>query len=154
MKHLLKNPAINAIGLGIFSAFYGLIFIMTSGHMEFENLLYYNGATTLEPFWTGWSNFLASGYQAYIAYALIALSSVVVLMLLMRKHPYDEYHADVLIQCLAVATILTLAAIAIFYLMVLSNANGIVEKFTLFIVIHWATVVLADLVYVLVCRWR
>ncbi|AGA67590.1 hypothetical protein Desdi_0015 [Desulfitobacterium dichloroeliminans LMG P-21439] len=154
MKHLIRNPAINAIGLCIFTAFYGLIFIITPGHMEFENLLYYNRATTVEPFWTGWSDFLASGYHAYIAYALIALSIVVVLMLLLRRHPYDEYHADVLIQCLAVATILTLAAIAIFYLMVLSNANGIVEKFTLFIVIHWATVVLADLVYVLVCRWR
>ena len=53
-----------------------------------------------------------------------------------------------------VAAILTLIAIAVFYLMILSDPNGIVEKFTLFIVINWTTVVLSDLVFVLVCRWR
>ena len=75
-------------------------------------------------------------------------------MLLFRRRPYDEYHTFKLIQCLVIATILTLIAIAGFYLMILSDSNGIVEKFTLFIVIHWTTVVLADLVYVFVCRWR
>ncbi|HHY26256.1 MAG TPA: hypothetical protein GX523_05810 [Desulfitobacterium dehalogenans] len=154
MKHFLKNPAVNAIGLSLFTAFYGLIFIVTSGHLEFKNLLYYNRATDIHPFWTGWSNFLASGHHAYIAYALIGITVLVVLMLIFRRHHYDEYHTAYLIQCLAVAAILTLAAIAGFYLMILSEPNGIVEKFTLFIVIHWTTVVLADLVYVLVCRWR
>ncbi|MEL7568380.1 MAG: hypothetical protein AAGU27_26385 [Dehalobacterium sp.] len=154
MKQLLKNPATNAIGLSLFTAFYSLIFIVTAGHVEFVNLLYYNSSDGKSSFWTGWSHFLASGYHAYIAYVLIALSILVVLMLLTRRHPYDEYHTDVLIKCLAVATILTLAVIAIFYLLVLSEPNGIVEKFTLFIVIHWVTVVLADLVYVLICRWR
>ncbi len=52
------------------------------------------------------------------------------------------------------AVALTLIAIGIFYLMILSDPNGIVEKFTLFIVIHWAVVVLADLAYVLLCRWK
>ncbi len=153
MKHLLKNPVVNALGLSIFTAFYGFIFIFTSGHIEFNSLLYYNRAAADQYFWTAWSGFLASGSHAYIAYGLIAISILVVMMLLLRRHPYDEYHADVLIQCLAIATILTLAAIAVLYLMILSDANGIIEKFTLFIVIHWTTVVLADLGYVLVCRW-
>lgn len=154
MNNLLKNPVTNAIGLSIFTAFYGLIFIITSGHQEFVNLLYYERLSVVQPFWSAWSTFLALGYHAYIAYSLIALSTLIVLMLLLRRHPYDEYHADVLIKCLAVAAILTLAAIALFYLLILSEPNGIVEKFTLFIVIHWGTVVLADLVYVLMCRWR
>ena len=74
-------------------------------------------------------------------------------MLLIRRRPYDEYHTANLIQCLVAAAVLTLMAIAAFYLMILSDPNGIVEKFTLFIVINWATVVLADLAYVLVCKW-
>lgn len=153
MKSILKNPGINAVCISMFTAFYGLIFIVTSKHVEFERLLYYSRATGTHTFWTDWSSFLASGYHVYIAYALIAVTILVVFMLLFRRRPYDEYHVARLIQCLAAATVLTLIAIAGFYLMILSDSNGIVEKFTLFIVIHWATVVLADLVYVLVSRW-
>lgn len=154
MKNILKNPVVNALCISMFTVFYGLIFIVTSGHIEFKRLLYYSRSTSIYPFWTDWSRFLASGHHIYIAYALIAITVLIVLMLLFRRRPYDEYHVANLIQCLAAATILTLIAIAGFYLMVLSDSNGIIEKFTLFIVIHWATVVLADLVYVLVCRWR
>jgi len=153
MKDIFKNPATNAVCISLFTAFYGLVFFVTSRDAEFGGLLYYRLATSIDPFWTGWSSFLASGYHAYIAYALIAITMLVVLMLLFRRRPYDEYHVARLLQCLAAAVILTLIAIAGFYLMVLSNPNGIIEKFTLFIVIHWTTVVLADLVYVIVCRW-
>ncbi len=153
MKNILKNPRVNAVCISMFTAFYGLIFIVTSGHVEFERLIYYNKSTGVHQFWTGWSNFLASGHHIYIAYTLIAITVLVVLMLLFRRRPYDEYHVASLIQCLAAAAVLTLIAIAGFYLMILSDSNGIVEKFTLFIAIHWATVVLADLVYVFICRW-
>lgn len=154
MRGILKNPVINTVCLSLFTAFYGFIFIATSGHREFASLLYYTRTTHIHPFWTGWSNFLAAGQHAYIAYVLIALTALVVLMLVFRRRPYDEYHVDILLQCLAAAVVLTLIAIAVFYLMILSDANGIVEKFTLFITIHWTTVVLADLVYVSVSRWR
>jgi len=50
--------------------------------------------------------------------------------------------------------VLTLVAIAIFYLLILNEPTGIVEKFTFFIVIHWSTVVISNLAYVLLCRWR
>lgn len=155
MKRILRHPAINAICISLFTAFYGLIFYTTSRRTEFKNLLYYSGTKqTNNPFWEGWSNFLAARYHAYIAYAMIAITLLVVILLMLRRHPYDEYHTSLLTQCLAVATVLTLIAIAVFYLLILSNSNGIVEKFTLFIVIHWVTVVLADLVYVILCRWK
>ena len=153
MKGILKNPAVNAVCISLFTAFYSVIFIITSGHLEFKSLLYYSRAAKFYPFWTGWSSFLASGHHVYIALALIAVTTLVVLMLLIRRRPYDEYHTANLIQCLVAAAVLTLMAIAAFYLMILSDPNGIVEKFTLFIVINWATVVLADLAYVLVCKW-
>lgn len=154
MKGILKNPAVNAVCLSLFTAFYAAIFIVTSGHNEFESLLYYSRSTGFHPFWTGWSSFLASGHHVFIAYTLIVITFLVVLMLIFRRRPYDEYHTSILIQCLVAAAILTLVAIAVFYLMILSDSNGIVEKFTLFIVVHWTTVVVADLVYVSICKWR
>ena len=53
-----------------------------------------------------------------------------------------------------VSIILTLIAIALFYVAVLMAPEAIIEKFTLFIMIHWVTVILADLVFVLICQWR
>lgn len=155
MKKLLSRPSVNAVCLSIFSAFYGLIFILSSSHNEFVNLLYYSRRSNASPlFWKNFSSFLADGYQAYIAYALIAITVLVVVLLLLRSHPYDEYHTSLLNGCLSIAAVLTLFAIAIFYLIILSDPNGIVEKFTLFISIHWAVVVLSDLCFVLLCRWR
>lgn len=154
MKRILRHPALNAICITIFTAFYGSIFIVTSGQAGFRNLLFFTGGEQrADPFWEGWSGFLASGHQAYIAYALIAVTALIVVLLTLRRHSYDEYHTALLIECLAVATVLTLIAIAVFYLMILNDPSGIVEKFTLFIVIHWTTVVLADLSYVILCRW-
>jgi hypothetical protein len=155
MKRLLKSPALNAVCVSMFTAFYSLIFIGTSGHKEFQSILYYIGASRIDPkdtFWGSWSLFLADGHHQYIAYAMIALTVVVVVLLLTNRRPYDEYHVEILITCLVVALILIIGGIALFYLAVFSVSNGIVEKFTLFIVVHWACVVLSDLAYVLLCR--
>jgi len=155
MKRLLSHPVTNVVGISIFTLFYALIFVVTSEHLEFQGLLYYNRNYYNNPdFWHVWSGFLDAGYQRYIAYVLIAVTALIVILLLLRRRPYDEYHLSILMQCLVVALVLTLLSIALFYLMILSDSNGIVEKFTLFITIHWVTVVLADFVYVLICRWK
>ena len=143
---------VNGISLCLFSIFYLIIFISSSRDEMFKRVLYYNRGSV--PFWSSWSRFLLSGNHVYIAYAMIALTALVVVLLFTRRHHYDEYHVSILIQCLAVATVLTLIAIAVLYVRVLNNPVGIVEKFTLFIVIHWVPVVFADLVYVFICRWR
>jgi hypothetical protein len=154
MKRLLKYPAFNAICISLFSAFYGCIFIMTAAHYEYNGMLYYIKPTIhAEGFWPAWAHFLERGGHGLIAIALIILTAVLDVLLLTRRRPYDEYHTAILIQCLSVAIMLMIVAVAVFYLAVLSVPNGIVEKFTLFIVIHWVTVVLADFVFVLKCRW-
>jgi len=155
MNRILKHPATNAVCISVFSLFYALIFIITSRSVEFSGLLYYSRENhNPSPFWEDWSEFFASGRHEYIAYALLGLTVLVVILLVLRRREYDEYHAALLVQSLVVSLMLTLIAIAIFFLLILSDSNGIVEKFTLFITIHWVTVVLADLVYVLICRWR
>lgn len=154
MNRILRHPAANGICISLFSAFYALIFIITSGHREFTNLLYYSRHPHIDSFWGSWSGFLAAGHHAYVAYGLVAITILVVILLSLRRRAYDEYHTALLIQCLIVALALTLIAIAAFFLIILSDANGIVEKFTFFITIHWATVVLADFAYVFLCRWK
>lgn len=155
MMRILKYPATNAFCISLFTAFYGAIILAASRRIEQESLLYYGGIKQGgNPFWKSWCAFLAAGHHAYIAYAMIAVTLLIVVLLSIRRHPYDEYHTALLIKCLAVATVLTLIAIAVFYLLILNNPNGIVVKFTLFISIHWTTVVLSDIVYVLLCRWK
>lgn len=155
MKKLLSSPKVNAVCISAFTAFYALIFIIMPGNARIFDMLYSNlYGCKVAPFWKDFSDFLAAGYEEYIAYALIAVTVLVVVLLLLRQHPYDEYHTSLLFACLSIAAVLTLLAIAIFYLMILSDPSGIIEKFTLFITIHWTVVVLADLSFVLLCRWR
>lgn len=155
MKRILRLPVTNMVCLSLFTAFYALVFIATSRSTWYKNLLESGDARPgVAPFWEGWSGFLAAGYHAYIAYAMIAITILIIILLMLRRHPYDEYHTSLLMQCLAVAAVLTLIAIAVFYLIVLGDPSIIVEKFTLFIVVNWTTVVFSDLVFVLLCRWR
>jgi len=153
MKNILKRPLTNGICIGVFSIFYTLLFFITSNYMDFNSILYYTklGEHT-DSFWFFWSDFLAKGHQKYIAITLVVVTLLVIILLVTSRSSYDEYHIFKLMNCLAVAVVLTLAAIALFCVAVLSEPIGIVEKFMLFIVIHWVTVVLADLIYVVLCR--
>jgi hypothetical protein len=154
MKGLLKSPAFNAICVSLLSAFYGFIFIFTAAHCEFQDTLYYIKPTIHAGwFMSAWAHFLELGGHGLIAIALLIATVILDILLLTRHRPYDEYHTAILSQCLSVAIMLMILAVAIFYLTVLSAPNGIVEKFTLFIVIHWVTVICADYAFVLKCRW-
>ena len=151
MKKLLKSPSVNAVCISLFSTFYWFLFGLQDGATDYEWLKYYDGGS---PFWSLWSNLILDGVLMIIANILIGVTIFLVVLLLSRRRFYDEYHTEILIHCLAAAVVLTLIAIALFYLVVLSEPFWIAGKFNLFILIHWATVVLADLVYVLSCRWR
>lgn len=152
MNRLLKHPATNAICLSIFSCFYAaLFFIFSRTDGAFQDVLYYGDLEAATPFMAGWSNFLAAGKLNYVAGGLLALTAAVVIMLIVRRRPYDEYQMSILRNCLAVALTLTLIAIAIFYMIVMAYPAGIIEKFTLFITIHWVAVVVADIAYILLC---
>lgn len=155
MTRLLRHPVTNAICLGLFTTFYTAVFIIAS------KVVSQSGQTAFEAvsqetysFWKGWCGFLAAGHQFYLLCALIFLTVLVILLLCLRRHPYDEYHTELLTRCLSVAAVLTLAAIAIFFLVILHDPAHIISKFIFFIDLHWATIVFSDLVYVYLCRWR
>ncbi len=149
MKRLLKSPVFNAVCISIFTLFYALIFIVFSSHSGFTT--HYEGDS---PFWKAWSGFLLAQNQVVLSWVLIGITVLLVILLIIRRRPYDEYHASILTYCLAVAAVLTLAAIAIFFLVTLNETIWIKEKFILFIIVHWITIVFSNLVYVILCRWR
>ncbi len=64
---IFRKPLINAAVTSIISIFYAFIFVLTSGHIEFERTL--NHANTLNsPFWNTWSAFLKQGNAKYIGF--------------------------------------------------------------------------------------
>lgn len=155
MMRIFRRPATNAVCLGLFTAFYSIVFLIASGMVSQSGQAAFEADSGhKEPFWKDWCGFLAAGHQFYLLLALVFLTVIVIVMLCLRRHPYDEYHTELLTRCLAVAEVLTLAAIALFFLLVLHDSSDIVPKFTLFIDLHWVTIVVSDFVYVYLCRWK
>ena len=145
MNRFFRHPATNAVGISVFTLFYSIIFLAFSDRIQSQTGL------AINPFWKTWDDFLTAGGHRYVAFVLIVLTVLVVAFLLIKHKPYDEYHTTILVKCLAISVVLTLAAIAVFFVVVLIDPTGIIRKFTLFITVNWSTVVLADLAYLLLC---
>lgn len=146
MRRLLQRPAANAVFLCLFTAFYFVVFLTISQENQPDGVR--------EDFWGRWCSFLAGGGQRGIAFALLAVTVVTVVLLLLRRQPYDEYHLSQLLTCFTVALALTLVAIAVFFLLIVLQPTAVVEKCFLFAALHWGTVVCADFVYVLMFQRR
>ena len=145
MNRFFRHPATNAVGISVFSLFYGVIFLAFSERVQSQ------AGVAVNSFWKLWDAFLKDGGHRYTAILLMALTVLVVVLLLAKHKPYDEYHTAILVKCLAVSVILTLMAIAVFFVVVLIDPAQIISKFALFITVNWSTVVFADLIYLILC---
>ena len=145
MNRFFRHPATNAAGISVFTSFYSVVFL------AFPDRIQSQVGIVASPFWQSWDTFLSFGVHRYIAFILITLTAFIVAFLFIKHKPYDEYHTAILIKCLAISVIITLAAIAVFFVVVLYDPSGVIGKFTLFIAINWSTVVPADLIYLLIC---
>lgn len=85
---------------------------------------------------------------------MIALSIIIIILLVFRKNLYDEYHVEILSKCFLTAGFITICLVAIFFFLILSEPIAIVEKITLFVILHWMSILVADLIYVITCRTR
>jgi len=146
MYKLIRHPLSNAVGISVFSLFYTAAFCVFADRIGSQD--YFMEAS---PFWRAWDSFLYAGGQRAIACVLLLLTVLAVALLLIRHKPYDEYHTAILIKCLVVALLLTLAAIAAFFVVVLLHPTEAIGAVTFFVSLNWATVVLADLVYLILC---
>ncbi len=147
---IMRNPKINAAIILIITAFYSLVFIFTSGHIEFESML--NHADTLSSdFWNTWSDFLMRGNMKYIGYVYIALAAAIVILSLIRKRDYDEYQTGILEKGFIVTGIVMVCLFPLALLLILSDPNYSIETIMLLVVVHWSAVLLSDLVYVI--KW-
>ncbi len=151
----LRYPFVNGIFVSIFSSFYAFILIATSNHAEFQNILYYTKAkNAYSNNLSIWGEFLYNGNQKYIGIAMIALSVIIIILLVFRKNLYDEYHVEILSKCFLTTGFITICLVAILFFLILSEPIAIVEKITLFVILHWMSILVADLVYIITCRTR
>lgn len=149
----LRYPFINGAFVSLFTSFYAFILIFTSNHIEFQYILYYTKAKAANHNnLSTWGEFLYNGHQKYIGMAMIALTVLIIVLLILRKKPYDEYHVEILSKSFLIAGFITICLVAIFFLLILSEPIAIVEKITLFVILHWMSMLLADLIFIITCR--
>lgn len=147
---MIRSPKFNVAIILIITAFYSLVFISTSGHVEFERML--NHSSTLNSaFWNTWSAFLVQGNMKYIGYAYIILAVVIVALSFARKQNYDEYQTSMLEKGFIAAGIAMVCLFPLALLLILSEPNYSIETIILLVVVHWSVALLADLVYVI--KW-
>ena len=146
----IRNPKLSAVMILTITAFYSLVFTVTSGHIEFERVL--SHADTLNSaFWNTWSDFLARGNMKYIGYAYIVLALAVVVLSFLRKQGYDEYQTGILKKGFIAAGAIMACLFPLALLLILSDPNYSVEVIVLLAAAHWAAVLIADFAYVI--RW-
>lgn len=83
---------------------------------------------------------------------MIALTVLIIILLVLRKNLYDEYHVEILSKCFLAAGLITICLVAILFLLILSEPIAIVEKITLFVILHWMSILVADLTFIITCR--
>ena len=148
---IFRKPLINAVIISIISIFYAAVFVLTSGHLEFERILKHSD-TLNSFFWNAWSAFLKQGNMKYIGYAYIILAIVIVMLSLIRKQDYDEYQTCILEKGIIVMRAVMVILFPIALILVLSEPLYSVETIMFLVVAHWFTVLIADLVYVV--KWN
>lgn len=143
---LMKNPYINAAVITIISIFYAAVFIVTSGHIEFQRILDHN-QTLNSTFWNGWSAFLQQGNLKYLGYAYIIIAACILVFSFIRKKNYDEYQVGILASSFIITGIILLLLFPIALLLVMSDPNYAVETLMFLVVIHWSVFLLVNLIY-------
>lgn len=141
---IIRNPKINAAIILIITAFYSMVFIFTSGHIEFERM--FNHSTLNSVFWNTWSAFLAAGNMKYIGYAYIVLAVAIVTLSFVRKQAYDEYQTSILEKGLIASGIVMVCLFPLALFLTLSDPNYSIETIMLLVVVHWSVVLIADLI--------
>ena len=142
---IIKNLYINAAVTSVISLAYAAVFILTSGHIEFERIL--NHSCTLNStFWNSWSMFLLRGNLKYIAYLYIAAVISVIILSFIRKKNYDEYQVGILTTGFVAMGVILLLLFPAALLLVLSDPNYAVEMLLFLIVTHWSVFLIANLI--------
>lgn len=139
-------PYFHAAIISFITLFYASIFIFTSNHMEFNNMLA-NG-TLQPPFWNGWSSFIEAGNMKYIGYIMIVLTAIILVTMVIKKQKrYDEYQLSILNKLLVIVGIVSLIMLPIVLFILLSDPNYLIETLFLFALIQSFSVLLGNLVY-------
>ena len=143
---LMKNPYINAAVIAFVSIFYAAVFIITSGHSEFQRILDH-GQTLNSTVWNCGSAFLMNGNLKYVGYAYIIATGGIFVLSFIRKRNYDEYQVGILTISFIITGIILLLLFPVALLLIMSDSNYAVEALMFLVVIHWSVFLLVNLIY-------
>ena len=152
---LLRRPGMNAAVVLLVSAFYALVFHVTAGNPEFTGMLGYDpaktGLPTLQsPFWNGWSVFLRQGSHRFVGYGFLAAAGLIWILSVLRRREFDEYQTGILEKGLAASGAVLLFVVPLWLLLTLGDPCYIVEYAMLAATVHWTSLLLSDLVFLLI----
>lgn len=147
---IMKNPYINAIVTSVISLAYAAVFILTSGHIEFERTLPHI-QTLNHTFWNNWSAFLCHGNLKYIGYVYIAAAISMIILSTIRKKDYDEYQTCILTTSFVAMGVVMLLLFPAALFLVLSDPNYAAEILLFLVVVHWSVFLIATLIHTI--KW-
>jgi len=145
---VLKNPKFNAAVIAVISIFYAFVFIITSGHIEFNRMLNHS-ATLNNNFWNLLTLFLKQGHLKYIGYAYIVAAVIIAAPSFVREQDYDEYQAHILGRGFIVSGIAMVFLFPVALVMILSDPNYSIETLVFLVVAQWSVVLVTELLYTL-----
>ena len=143
---LMKHPYVNAAITASISLLYGVIFFVTSGHLELERMLQH-APTLNHGFWNGWSAFIGRGCLKYIGCAYILAALCVVVLSFIRRADYDEYQAGILSVSFIITGILMVLLFPAALVLTLSDPNYAIETTLFLVVAHWSIFLAVNLAY-------
>lgn len=145
---IMRKPLVNSVMVTIISVFYAFVFVLSSGHLEFERILDHS-MTQSSTFWNAWNAFLKQGNLKYIGYSYLVFTAAILVISVTRKPDYDEYQTGILEKGLMVSGIAMVLLFLLAFLLILSDHGYAVELVTFLVVAHWSVLLVADLVYVI-----
>jgi hypothetical protein len=147
----LRGRLLNATVVTLISLFYGAIFMIISGHMEFISIIPEKDANMgfMEP----WRQFLLSNNLKYlgatmICMGLVILARTIYVVIKHDKIELSEHETALLQKGLCITGIMTIILLPLLFLLILSQPNFSVPYTTLFIVVTWGTFSFASLYFV------
>lgn len=144
----MRKPLVNLVLIAIISAFYAFVFVISSGHAEYEHILDHS-MTLNNTFWNAWTVFLKQGKLKYIGYAFIVLTAAIIIISVIKRQHCGDCQTAIFEKGIIVSGIALTLLLPLTFLLILSDHGYAVEFITFLAVSHWSVLLFADLIYVI-----
>lgn len=144
-----KSIFANIIFITIISLIYSLIFFTLSGHVEYTRIA--DHVQTLDSgLWNFIKTITVSGNIKYFSIPILVLATLIIFInFFKRRIKYDEFQFSIILKSLAISGIITIIAMPIMLILILSDRNYALEVIFLFSFIQWIAILISDFIFTL-----